>query len=161
MIIAHPWARSIVHRSQSEGGRVSHTKSIHYYKCSLNDRLAILLYHFVVGIKSTYVKTGGRVASASSPLDVNCTRSGNNVPPTPSSWRVLGVVCEKQSLLQLFVNVIRVIKREFESWVSTEKVVLFLSYVNYRYVINWTWLLILDLIEVAPRNCDRPAGDKV
>ena len=83
---------------------MSHTKSIHYYKCSLNDRLAILLYHFVVGIKSTYVKTGGRVASASSPLDVNCTRSGNNVPPTPSSWRVLGVVCEKQSLLQLFVN---------------------------------------------------------
>lgn len=77
-----------------EGSITSHTKSIHYYKCSLNDRLAILLYHFVVGIKSTYVKTGGRVASASSPLDVNCTRSGNNVPPTPSSWRVLGVVCE-------------------------------------------------------------------
>ena len=73
---------------------LSHTKSIHYYKCSLNDRLAILLYHFVVGIKSTYVKTGGRVASASSPLDVNCTRSGNNVPPTPSSCRMLGVVCE-------------------------------------------------------------------
>ena len=73
---------------------MSHTKSIHNYKCCLNDGLAILLYHFVVGIKSMYVKTGGRVASASSPLDVNCTRSGNNVPPTPSSWRVLGVVCE-------------------------------------------------------------------